>query len=237
MVHISEIHSQLSKLGVKLSHWYKPELHELQQILMDDEKIVAASAGRYFNGFALLVATEQRLLLIDKRAFFMIVEDIRYDMVSEIDFSSRIYDFTVYIHTLNKQHNFTTIKFKRQLRDLASYAQQRVWQVRQIQDQASPAVAAVGAIQPSANPPEIQSNSPPLANTSISTGPHLPESLHNISESLHMPHIPRPQKPHVPRQIGLAAMNGSRRFTPNAYTNHLTRHRPFISNLPEVQEL
>src|SRR5436190_4592168 len=99
MVHISVIQSQLTRLGVHLSRWFNPEIKELQHILMDSEEIIACAAGRYFSGFALLVATSQRLLLIDKRTFFMTVEDIRYDMVSEIDFSTRLYDSTIHIFT------------------------------------------------------------------------------------------------------------------------------------------
>ena len=207
MVHISVIQSQLTKLGIRLSRWFTPELKELQQILMDDEKIIAAAPGRYFNGLALLVATDQRLLLVDKRTFFMTVEDTRYDMISEIDFSSKFYDMTVHIFTLNKQHNFTTIRYKQQLRDLCNYAQQRVWELRQIQEQA---VAPANVPQPSLRPAAV--SSPPLATTTVSSVPQITASFH----------LPHPTKPHLPKHIGFAAMNGSRRFTPNAYTNHLT---------------
>jgi hypothetical protein len=211
MVHISEIQSQLTRLGIRLTRWFNPELKELQRILMDNEKIIAAAPGRYFSGLALLVATDQRLLLIDKRTFFMTVEDTRYDMVSEIDFSSRFYDVTLHIFTLNKQHNFTSIRYKQQLRDLCGYVQQRVWETRQFQ-QAMPETSAPAPVQPQA------SVSPPLASVSA-------VGLPDISHSLHVPHIPHPSKPHLPYHIGFAAMNGSRRFTPNAYTNHLTAMR------------
>lgn len=218
MVHISVIQAQLTALGVRLSRWFTPELKELQQILMDDEKIIAAAPGRYFGGYALLVATDLRLLLVDKRTFFMTVEDIRYDMVSEVDFSTRIYDVTVHIHTLNKQHDFTSIKYKNQLRSLCGYVQQRVWETRQPQSSQSPAAAAVAAqsTQPVQVGPQAPAGQPPLASTSGSTLPNVAESLH---------HIPHPPKPHLPKHIGFAAVNGSRRFTPNAYTNHLTALR------------
>jgi hypothetical protein len=228
MVHISVIQSQLTKLGCRLSRWFTPEIRELQHILMDDEKIIGAAAGRYFNGFALLVSTEQRLLLIDKRAFFMIVEDIRYDMISEIDFASRLYNFTIYIFTLNKQHNFTTIRYKKQLRDLTNYSQQKVWQLRQYQEQPSPVPSSAVAAQSSLSPGSLP-QSPPLATSTTPTLPHIPQPLH-------MPHLHRPSRPHLPRHIGFAAMNDSRRFTPNAYTNHLTHRRPLVANLAENPE-
>lgn len=215
MVHISEIQSQLTRLGIRLTRWFNPELKELQRILMDNEKIIAAAPGRYFSGLALLVATDQRLLLIDKRTFFMTVEDTRYDMVSEVDFSTRFYDSTVHIFTLNKQHNFTSIRYKHQLRDLCGYVQQRVWETRQFQQD-----------QPDPNPVSASAQAARQAPLATGSSSGLPD----ISHALHVPHLPHPSKPHLPRHIGVAAMNGSRRFTPNAYTNHLTamRRRSFV---------
>lgn len=215
MVHISVIQSQLTKLGIHLSRWFTPELKELQHIMMDNEKIIAAAPGRYFGGFALLVATDLRLLLIDKRTFFMTIEDTRYDMISEIDFSSRFYDLTVHIFTLNKQHNFTSVKYRNQLRDVCKYVQQRVWELRQMQGgsdgRQEAAIAQVQALN------QTQPAGPPLATTTGASLPQIPQSLH----------VPRP---HLHRQVGFAAMNGSRRFTPNAYTNHLVaRSRSFAS--------
>lgn len=131
MVHPSVIESRLGGLGFKTSRWFRPEINELQHILMDDEKIIVLACGRYFGSFALLVATDQRLLLIDKRVFFMTVEDTRYDMVSEIDYNSQAYSATVTIYTMNKTHKFTSVKFKKQLRDLTSYVQRRVMEIRQ----------------------------------------------------------------------------------------------------------
>lgn len=188
MVHISIIQAQLTQLGVKLSRWFKPEIKELQHILMDNEKIIAASPGRYFSGFALLIATDQRLLLIDKRVFFMNVADTRYDMISEINFSTRVYDATIHIFTVNKQHNFTTFKYKKQLRELTSYVQQRVWDLRH------------NSNQPSVVPmPEQQS---------IANMVQVPHSRAIIRS------VPRP---HMPKLVGSAAMDGSRRYSPNPY--------------------
>lgn len=226
MVHISVLQSQLTKLGIRLSRWFYPELRELQHIMMDSEKIIAAAPGRYFNGFALLVATNLRLLLIDKRTFFMTIEDTRYDMISEVDFSSRFYDLTVHIFTLNKQHNFTSVRYKNQLRDLCQYVQQRIWELRQVQEkiesgQAVPAPAlAVASAAAAPAPAQPQPAAPPLATTFGPTPPQLPHNLH----------VPHPTKPHIPKHIGFAAMNGSRRYTPPVYTNHLVaRSRSYVS--------
>src|SRR3954447_26393728 len=123
MVHPSLIEARLGELGHRNSRWFSSEIRELQHILMDHEKIISLACGRYFGSFALLVATDQRLLLIDKRVFFMNLEDTRYDMISEIDFNAQVYSATVTIHTINKTHKFTSIKNRVQLRELTNYVQ------------------------------------------------------------------------------------------------------------------
>jgi hypothetical protein len=130
MVHPSIIEARLGELKFQASRWFSSEIRELQHILMDHEKIISLACGRYFGSFALLVATDQRLLLIDKRVFFMTIEDTRYDMISEIDYNSQVYSATVTIHTMNKTHKFTSIKYKKQLRELTNYVQLRVMEFR-----------------------------------------------------------------------------------------------------------
>jgi len=146
MVHPSVIEARLAKLNIKISGWFRAELRELQKTLADNEEIIALVAGRYYGGYALLVATSQRMLLIDKKTFFMALEDIRYDMISEIGFNSRLLDSTITLFTVNKQHRFTCYKHRHQLRQLTSYVQQRVMQLRNGQ-LAQPALPPTSALR------------------------------------------------------------------------------------------
>jgi hypothetical protein len=203
MVHISEIEAKLSKLGFRTSRWFKPEIRELQHILMDNEEIIGCVQGRYFGGFALLVATDRRLLLIDKKIPYLSVEDIRYDMISEINYSSRVFDATIVIYTINKQHQFSSWKHKHHLRTLTSYSQQRVMEMRQYQS------------SPSSQPMPSASALPPRL---------VQEYNYDQSLQLQPPFIPEPVRkrlpsPHLPRIVGAAAVNGTRRWmNPNPYT-------------------
>jgi len=142
MVHLNIIEARLSQLGIRSGRLSRPELLELQHLLMDDEQIVSLANGRYFAGFATLVATNVRLLIIDKRPFFMTYEDIRYDMISELDYTARLMDATVHIFTINKQHRFTSMRHKDHLKTLTNYVQQRVMEIRQHQQQPAFAQAA-----------------------------------------------------------------------------------------------
>lgn len=166
MVAPSVIEARLGELGFRTSRWFRAEVNELKHILMDDEQIVSLATGRYFGSFALLVATDLRLLLIDKRVFFMTLEDTRYDMISEIDYNQQAYNATVTIYTMNKTHKFTSIKHRRQLRELTNYVQRRVWEFRQQQpsdsQSASPPMAMPQNTMPPAPASAIQPQ-PPVA--------------------------------------------------------------------------
>ncbi len=158
MVHPSVIESSIAKLGFRPGRWFKPEIRELEHVLMDDEEIISLACGRYYGSFALLVATDKRLLLVDKRVFFTSIQDTRYDMISEIDYNSQALGSTVTIHTMNKIHKFNSLKHKRQLRELTTYVQRRVWEFRQQQSITTSqmprfTVAAVPQSQPTALQP------------------------------------------------------------------------------------
>jgi hypothetical protein len=209
MVHPSIIEARLGELKFRTSRWFRAEIHELQHILMDHEKIVVLACGRYFGSFALLVATDQRLLLIDKRVFFMNLEDTRYDMISEIDFNSQVYSATVTVHTINKTHKFTSIKNRRQLRDLTNYVQLRVMEFRNQQaalmdgsavpmSQAQPEPAPRVQVQPAAPAP----SAPPLG-TSYSYSPVISDD-HPASPA-------EAQSPEIAQLVGSAAMQATHR--------------------------
>jgi hypothetical protein len=212
VVHISEIEANLSKLGFRASYWFRPEIKELQHILVDTEAIIECVQGRYFGGFALLVATDRRLLLIDKKIPYLSVEDIRYDMISEINYSARLFDATINIYTVNKQHKFTSLRQKHHLRTLTTYAQSRVMEMRQYMQQEQQAEQA----QPSTAAQLTQSAVP---------APSL-QQAYNYGQNLYLqpPNIPaetrkRLPSPHMPRIMGATALNGSRKWVnPNPYT-------------------
>jgi hypothetical protein len=198
MVQMSIIEARLAKLGFKTSLWFKPEIRELQHILMDNEQIVGAVAGRYFGGFALLVATDRRILLIDKKLPYVSVEDIRYDMISEIDYSSQLFDATITIFTVNKQHRFNSWKHKHHLRKLTQYSQQRVMEVRQhysgSQAQQDIIRNVKGpSLSQSYNYNQLLQLQPPWMNQEVRR--KLPS-------------------PHLPRIVGAAAVKGARNWMP-----------------------
>lgn len=130
MVNFKEIEKQLKAINVRPQFWNKPEIRELQHILVPSEQIKHFISGRYAEGFAVLCITDMRVLLIDKKPFFLTLEDIRYDMVTEVDYGHRLLDATISICTPNKTLRFTGYR-RTIMRAGVSYIQNRVMEFRQ----------------------------------------------------------------------------------------------------------
>lgn len=175
MVTLKEVEKQLNAIGANSRFWGRAEIVELQHILVPGEQIQACMNGKYEGGFATFVATDQRLLLVDKKLFYLTVEDMRYDMIAEVDFGAQLMSGTIRVCTPTKTLTFTTLKPK-PLRLAANYIQQRVMQVRhQYDPQQSP------QFQPLA-PEAVQQ---PIAaavapQTVVATEPNPTEALNNM---------------------------------------------------------
>lgn len=84
MVAKSTLQLQLRRVGFRSYIRGRGELKELNKILEPGESILECVHGYYQGGSGLLVITDWRILLIDKRAFFLNLEEIKYDCLSEV---------------------------------------------------------------------------------------------------------------------------------------------------------
>lgn len=126
MVDAKTIQKQLKKLKFGGSLWNQAELRELPKIIHEGEEISECVNGFYEGGVALLVATEMRVLLIDKKPLnFLTVEDLRFDMINEIDYSHRLMGAAITISTGSKTLRFTSLNQTR-LRHLISLVQEHM---------------------------------------------------------------------------------------------------------------
>lgn len=130
MVDRIEVSRQLNKLGVTFPFFGRPEINELPNILCEGETVKHILNGRYEAGVALLCATDHRLLLIDKKLLFLTIEDIRYDMVSDVQFSHILFDSSIQVGTVHKTICFKSFNHSR-LRELSKYVQEEVMSYRQ----------------------------------------------------------------------------------------------------------
>ncbi len=194
MVHISVIEARLSQMGLRVSKLFKPEVQELQKILVEGEELVHVVPGRYFGGFALLAATDRRLILVDKKVAVLATEIIPYDMISEVDFGARMMDATLVLFTVNKQHRFTCLKHRLKLREMTNYIQQRVMELRYSQSAMPPAPAV-----------DSQQAYAPV--------PNAPSAFLDTWQRL-----AHPRAPHFSQKVGAVVVHHARWPLPNPYT-------------------
>jgi hypothetical protein len=123
MVSKKEIEKQLKQLKFNSHSWGRAEAQELHNVILEDEEIYELVNGMYEGGFALLIATNIRVLLIDKKPLnFLTVEDLRFDMITEIDYSHRVFGAHINIAAGSKNLKFTSYNQPR-LRKLITHVQ------------------------------------------------------------------------------------------------------------------
>lgn len=132
MVTSQEIERQLKAIGTKIGWWGRAEVKELEHIIEPGETIMYCINGFYDNGFAMLCITDLRVLLIDKKPLYLTLEDVRYDMISEVGFDGRLLDSSITIFSSSKQLKFTSFKGN-SLRRATSYLQRRIMELRKHQ--------------------------------------------------------------------------------------------------------
>lgn len=123
MVELKVIEDQLKKIGFKTYGWGRTEVRELPNIILPDEEIFECVNGIYEGGFALFVATDTRVLLVDKKPLnYLTVEDLRYELISEIDYNHRLIGAYISISSGTKNLKFRSYNQPR-LRKLISHVQ------------------------------------------------------------------------------------------------------------------
>lgn len=123
MVSQESVDKQLKKIKYNIHGWGRTEALELKNIILEGEEIYEVVNGLYEGGFAMLVATDVRMLLIDKKPLnYLTVEDMRFDMINELDYYHRLLGAHISISAGTKNLKFTSYNQPR-LRKLISHVQ------------------------------------------------------------------------------------------------------------------
>jgi hypothetical protein len=130
MISLRQVEEQLKHVGCNFKFWGRAEIRELSNVLMPEEVIAQATNGTYEGGFAMLCVTNYRVLLIDRKPMLLTIEDVRYDMMSEVDYHNRLMGATIRIFTPMRNMVFNSWSNVR-LRKCVNYIQQRVMEIRQ----------------------------------------------------------------------------------------------------------
>jgi hypothetical protein len=123
MVTLKSVEKQLKRIRFNHSALNHAEAMELPNILMKGEVIYECVNGTYEGGFALLCATNVRILLVDKKPFkYLTVEDLRFDMINQIDYSHRLFGARISVSAGSKNLKFMSFNQER-LRKLIGHVQ------------------------------------------------------------------------------------------------------------------
>lgn len=129
MVKVKDLQNDLKEIGCKVDLWGYTELEELAKVLTPEEKIASVVNGVYEGGFAMLCITDCRVLLIDKKPFILTIEDLRYDMIAEVDYKAHIILASLDVLTPTKSLIFKSWN-RRRLHNAMGYVQQRLIEMR-----------------------------------------------------------------------------------------------------------
>lgn len=153
MVSLHQVEEQLKRVGCNFKVWGRSEVRELSNVLMPEEQIAQAVNGTYEGGFALLCVTNYRVLLVDRKPMLLTIEDIRYDMMAEVDYQNNLLGATIRVCTPTRNLAFSSWSSLR-LRKCMNYIQQRVMELRQhgmiLQQQMQTQVNGIPQLQPGA---------------------------------------------------------------------------------------
>ncbi len=89
-----QIKIALRQIGANRYETSLPEVGMLFELLESDEQILGVVFGRYkhflegLSGHGALIATDRRVLLIDRKPLFLRYEELPYEMISGLNYSA-----------------------------------------------------------------------------------------------------------------------------------------------------
>ncbi len=97
--HTQRVKQMLIDAGVSKYGLTKRTSRYLPQVIHENETIGGVVYGRYKNGLAMLVATDQRVIFLDKKPLFVTMDELTYDVVSGVKFNKSGIVDSVTLHT------------------------------------------------------------------------------------------------------------------------------------------
>lgn len=96
---LNHVKRELRQRGAVAYNMWLPETHYLPNILHRDEHIMGSVYGRYKNGRGALIATDQRVLFLDKKPLFMHCDELTYLIIGGVTYTRVMIKGYVTVHT------------------------------------------------------------------------------------------------------------------------------------------
>lgn len=123
---LEEIKTQIQHIDGVSKLLGRKEIKELPNILWEDEIVEKMVQGQYNTGIGILVATNKRLLFVDKGLIYGLhVEDFPYDKITSIQYKTGLLYGEIKIFASGNKADIGGI-IKKQTRDFAEYVRARI---------------------------------------------------------------------------------------------------------------
>lgn len=110
--HQKRIRQELKDLGVSWLGLSLAESHNLPRLIHQDEHLGGVVYGHHTDGYAMLVATDSRVIFYDKKPLFENVDEVTYDVISGVSLGHAGFGSTVVLHTRVKDYPIRTYNQK-----------------------------------------------------------------------------------------------------------------------------
>lgn len=102
--HWQRVAGELRQLGVTSWGVFRIESHYLANFIHPDEHIQGVIYGKHASGFAVLAATDRRVVFLSKRALFSMEDEVGYDSVTGVTLNRTRFNSTVTLYTRVKEY-------------------------------------------------------------------------------------------------------------------------------------
>lgn len=109
---LNRIKQELRQKGAVAYDLRVPEVKYLPSILRPDEHIMGSVFGKHDQGRGVLIATDQRVLFVDKKPLFLHVDEVTYALVGGVTFTKSLLSGYVTLHTRVGDYKLRTFNFK-----------------------------------------------------------------------------------------------------------------------------
>lgn len=142
------IESHLQRIGVVNRRLLaRGEMKKLRDILWDNELPEKVITGRYEGKWGVLVATDRRVIFIDKGLFSLTIEDFSYDRITSIESSTGVIHGSLTIYTSGNKEKFDTVPND----ELSAFADHLRGKVRNLAGQNAASASTATPIAPTPN--------------------------------------------------------------------------------------
>lgn len=158
-----EIQKQIAAIEGANRFLPRKEIRELPSVLAADERVEQLTAGFYNGGIGLLVATNRRLIFVDKGMLYGLrVEDFHYDRISSIQYKTGLLLGEITIFSSGNRAEIGQVE-KSMVRQFGEYVRAKIGNPAPRPPAAAPPVpAAVPGAQNAQNAPGAAAQPPPF---------------------------------------------------------------------------